>query len=106
MSAHPRHCAPTMYACKFSYIYHCASSASLTNWTAFMPHPGIGCAEGSEETFRMEDQIEWVRLFLSWVPFIAIIIAWFVITRFFRQRAASGATMIELYEQQVTETRR
>ena len=54
----------------------------------------------------MQDQIDWVRLLLSWVPFFLIIIAWWVVARFFRQRAASGATMVQLYEQQVTETRR
>jgi flagellar biogenesis protein FliO len=71
-----------------------------------MPRPGIVRAEAYEETFCMQDQIDWVRLLLSWVPFFLIIIAWWVVARFFRQRAASGATMVQLYEQQVTETRR
>jgi hypothetical protein len=31
---------------------------------------------------------------------------WILVTRLTRQRAASGASMIDLYEQQVAETRR
>ena len=54
----------------------------------------------------MENQVEWTRVFVSWVPFIVIVIAMFVCMRLYRPRAASGATMIELYEQQVAETRR
>jgi uncharacterized membrane protein len=42
----------------------------------------------------------------SWWPFIMLIGAWIVVARFSRQRTASGATMIELQEQHVEETRR
>ena len=35
-----------------------------------------------------------------------MIIAWIVVMRFSRQRTTSGATMIDLYEQQIAETRR
>jgi ATP-dependent Zn protease len=54
----------------------------------------------------MQDDIDWVRVLLSWWPFIVMIIAWIVVMRVSRQRTASGATMIELYEQQIAETRR
>jgi hypothetical protein len=54
----------------------------------------------------MEDQVEWTRVFVSWVPFIVMVIAMFVCVRLYRPRAASGATMVQLYEQQLTETRR
>ena len=54
----------------------------------------------------MEDQVEWTRVFVSWVPFIVMVIAVFVCARLYRPRAASGATMVQLYEQQLTETRR
>jgi hypothetical protein len=54
----------------------------------------------------MEDQVEWTRVFVSWVPFIMMVIAMFVCVRLYRPRAASGATMVQLYEQQLTETRR
>jgi hypothetical protein len=46
-----------------------------------------------------------VALF-SWWPFIVIIGMWIVLVRLTRSRTASGATMIELYEQQVAEARR
>jgi hypothetical protein len=42
----------------------------------------------------------------SWWPFIMIIGMWIVLVRLTRSRTASGATMIELYEQQVAEARR
>ena len=42
----------------------------------------------------------------SWWPFILIIGGWILVMRLMRQRAASGATMIDLYEQQIVETRR
>jgi hypothetical protein len=42
----------------------------------------------------------------SWWPFVMLIGAWLLVARFTRARTASGATMIELYEQQVAETRR
>ena len=42
----------------------------------------------------------------SWWPFIVIIGMWIALVRLTRQRTASGVTMIELYEQQVAETRR
>jgi hypothetical protein len=35
-----------------------------------------------------------------------LIAAWILIARFNHQRTASGLTMIELYEQQIAETRR
>jgi hypothetical protein len=42
----------------------------------------------------------------SWWPFILIMGGWILVTRLMRQRAASGASMIDLYEQQIAETRR
>jgi hypothetical protein len=48
-------------------------------------------------------------MLVSWVPFIVLIGLWFWLSRNNMRtwaRAKSGATMIELYEQQVAETRR
>ena len=42
----------------------------------------------------------------SWWPFVMLIGAWIVITRFSRPCTASGATIIALYEQQIAKTRR
>jgi len=51
---------------------------------------------------------DWVSLLLSWVPFLVLIGVWFWVSRRFgmQARGRSGVTMIELYEQQVEETRR
>lgn len=53
-------------------------------------------------------QTDWVSLLVSWLPFLILIGVWFFLSRSMgmRARSASGATMIELYEQQVAETRR
>jgi hypothetical protein len=42
----------------------------------------------------------------SWWPFILIVGGSILAMRVMRQRAPSGATMIDLYEQQIAETRR
>lgn len=42
----------------------------------------------------------------SWWPFILIVGGSVVAMRTMRQRTSSGATMIDLYEQQIAETRR
>ena len=51
---------------------------------------------------------KWVELGVSWLPFLALIALWFWFSRRngMQARGASGATLIELYEQQVAETRR
>ncbi len=51
---------------------------------------------------------EWMSLAVSWLPFLLLIALWFWFARTsgMRARGSSGATMIELYEQQVAETRR
>jgi ATP-dependent Zn protease len=53
-------------------------------------------------------QGDWLSAIVSWVPFLILIGAWFWLSRSMgmRARGSSGATMIELYEQQVGETRR
>lgn len=78
-----------------------------------MPRPADGCYleeidarhTGDREIFAMD---RWVELAVSWLPFLVLIALWFWFSR--RQgmqaRGSSGATMIELYEQQVAETRR
>jgi ATP-dependent Zn protease len=50
----------------------------------------------------------WVELAVSWLPFLVLIGLWFWFSRRngMQARGSSGATMIELYEQQVAETRR
>lgn len=49
-----------------------------------------------------------VELAVSWLPFLVLIALWFWFSRRHRMQArgSSGASMIELYEQQVAETRR
>jgi len=51
---------------------------------------------------------EWMSLVVSWLPFLVLIGLWFWVSRRsgMRARTASGVTMIELYEQQVSESRR
>ncbi|HTC99328.1 MAG TPA: hypothetical protein VK734_16470 [Bradyrhizobium sp.] len=51
---------------------------------------------------------EWLSLLVSWLPFLLLIGVWFWLSRSagMKARGRSGITMIELYEQQVEETRR
>jgi ATP-dependent Zn protease len=51
---------------------------------------------------------EWMSLLVSWLPFVLLIGAWFWLSRSngMQARSSSGTTLIELYEQQVAETRR
>jgi ATP-dependent Zn protease len=60
---------------------------------------------GDREIFVMD---RWVELAVSWSPFLVLIALWFWFSRRhgMQARGSSGATMIELYEQQVAETRR
>lgn len=50
----------------------------------------------------------WMALVASWLPFVLLMGLWFYFSRTngMRARGSSGVTMIELYEQQVGETRR
>jgi hypothetical protein len=48
----------------------------------------------------------WWSVLISWLPFVVIVAALLLCVRFTRHRSASGLTMIELYEQQIAETRR
>jgi ATP-dependent Zn protease len=51
---------------------------------------------------------EWMSLAASWLPFLVLIGVWFWVSRRtgMQARGSSGATMIELYEQQLVEGRR
>ena len=51
---------------------------------------------------------EWLSLLVSWLLFLLLIGVWFWLSRSagMKARGRSGVTMIELYEQQVEETRR
>lgn len=51
---------------------------------------------------------DWMGLVVAWLPFLVIIAVWFWFSRRngMQARGSSGATLIELYEQQVAETRR
>jgi len=51
---------------------------------------------------------EWWSLLVSWLPFLVLIGVWVLLSRGIgmRARSPSGVTMIELYEQQLAETRR
>jgi ATP-dependent Zn protease len=50
----------------------------------------------------------WVELAVSWLPFLLLIGLWFWFSRRagMQARGRSGVSMIDLYEQQVAETRR
>jgi ATP-dependent Zn protease len=49
-----------------------------------------------------------VSLIVSWLPFIVLVIVWVLLSRSMgmRSRSPSGATLPELTEQQLAETRR
>ena len=51
---------------------------------------------------------DWVSLTVSWSPFLLLIAVWFYFSRTsgMRARSSSGVSLIELYEQQVAESRR
>jgi ATP-dependent Zn protease len=51
---------------------------------------------------------DWMALVASWLPFVVLIAIWFWLSRRngMQARGSSGASLIELYEQQVEETRR
>jgi ATP-dependent Zn protease len=51
---------------------------------------------------------DWMALAASWLPFAVLLGVWFWFSRRngMQARGSSGATLIELYEQQVAETRR
>jgi ATP-dependent Zn protease len=51
---------------------------------------------------------EWLSLLVSWLPLLLLIGVWFWLSRSagMKARGRSGITIIELYEQQVEETRR
>ena len=51
---------------------------------------------------------DWMALAASWLPFVVLIGVWFWLSRRngMQARGSSGASLIELYEQQVAETRR
>ena len=51
---------------------------------------------------------DWMALAASWLPFVVLIGVWFWLSRRsgMQARGSSGVSLIELYEQQVAETRR
>ena len=51
---------------------------------------------------------EWISSLITWLPFLAAMGVWFWLSRRngMQARGASGVSLIELYEQQVAETRR
>lgn len=51
---------------------------------------------------------KWIELLVSWLPFLLLIAVWLLLSRRMgmQARGKSGTTMIELYEQQVEESRR
>jgi ATP-dependent Zn protease len=53
-------------------------------------------------------QGDWLSSVVSWLPFLVLMGVWFWFARSsgMRARGSSGVTMIDLYEQQVAETRR
>jgi ATP-dependent Zn protease len=51
---------------------------------------------------------DWASVAASWLPFLVLMGVWFWFSRRsgMQARGSSGTTMIDLYEQQVAETRR
>lgn len=51
---------------------------------------------------------EWISFLVAWLPFVLLIAALVMMARWqgMRSRGPSGASLIELYEQQVSETRK
>jgi len=51
---------------------------------------------------------EWISFLIAWLPFVLLIAVLVLMARWqgMRARGPSGASLIELYEQQVAETRR
>jgi len=51
---------------------------------------------------------DWMSSATAWLPFLLLIAVWFWFSRRhgMQARGSSGVSMIELYEQQVAETRR
>ena len=51
----------------------------------------------------------WIEFLISWLPFLVLIVfLWFLVSRGLgmQARGKSGTTVVELYEQQVEESRR
>jgi ATP-dependent Zn protease len=70
----------------------------------------VFCPSGNETAARgMETSMnKWIELLVSWLPFLLLIAVWLLLSRRMgmQARGKSGTTMIELYEQQVEESRR
>ena len=51
---------------------------------------------------------EWITVFVTWIPILLLVAAfvWFGRRQGMRAKGPSGASLIELYEQQVSETRK
>jgi hypothetical protein len=51
---------------------------------------------------------EWITVLVNWLPFLILIVALLLLARWqgMRSRGPSGHSLIELYEQQVAETRK
>ena len=51
---------------------------------------------------------EWISVLVAWLPFVLLIAVLVVMARWqgMRSRGPSGVSLIELYEQQVAETRK
>jgi ATP-dependent Zn protease len=65
---------------------------------------GRSAAENAFEGARVMSDL--VSLLLSWVPLLLLIGIFFWYSRKMQMRGRSGVSMIELYEQQLAETRR
>jgi hypothetical protein len=51
---------------------------------------------------------EWISILVAWLPFLLLMVVFLLLARWhgMRSRGPSGHSLIELYEQQVAETRR
>ena len=54
----------------------------------------------------MDDTPWWISLLVSWLPFIALIAVWIYLSKGFQGRSPSGRTLIQLYEDQLAETKK
>jgi hypothetical protein len=51
---------------------------------------------------------EWIAVLVNWLPFLLLIVVFLLLARWqgLRWRGPSGHSLIEIYEQQVAETRK
>ena len=54
----------------------------------------------------MMDAPWWISLLISWLPFVALIVVWIILSRYMTKGRGPWGVMTHLYEAQVAEMRR